>query len=142
MNRPFLSPNKKIMYSKKTQDIIVTVEPNYLDEQSAPEDDHYVWSYHITISNEGEAPITLRSRYWKITDGNGVVQEIEGEGVVGEQPMLGPGDSYEYTSGAPLPTPGGIMVGTYKMEMPDGQFITVEIPAFSLDSPYQSSVLH
>ncbi len=130
------------MYSKTTNNIQVTVEPTYLDDQSAPEDGRYIWSYHVRIENKGGETIQLLSRYWKITDGNGVTQEVEGEGVVGEQPLLYPGDSYEYTSGAPLPTPGGIMVGTYQVESGDGEAFTVDIPAFSLDSPYQSLVLH
>lgn len=130
------------MYSKTTHNIQVTVEPTYLDDQSAPEDGRYIWSYHVRIENKGGETIQLLSRYWKITDGNGVTQEVEGEGVVGEQPLLYPGDSYEYTSGAPLPTPGGIMVGAYQVESGDGEAFTVDIPAFSLDSPYQSLVLH
>lgn len=130
------------MYSKTTRDITVTVKPTYLDEQSDPGGDHYVWAYQVTIRNGGAKAIQLRSRYWKITDENGVVKEVEGEGVVGEQPMLAPGESFEYTSGTPLPTPGGIMVGAYRMESTDGETFTVDIPAFSLDSPYQHSVLH
>ena len=130
------------MYSKTTKGVTVTVQPTYLEDQSDPGGRHFVWAYHVTISNGGGETIRLRSRYWRITDGNGVVQEVEGEGVVGEQPLLAPGESYEYTSGTPLPTPGGIMVGTYRMENPDGNAFTVDIPAFSLDSPHQRSVLH
>lgn len=130
------------MYSKKTNNIQVTVAPKYLEDQSAPEEGHYVWAYHVKIENQGNRTIQLLSRYWKITDGNGVTQEIEGEGVVGEQPLLAPGESYEYTSGAPLPTPGGIMVGAYHMTDASGSAFTVDIPAFSLDSPYQNLVLH
>lgn len=130
------------MYSKTTNDITVTVEPTYLEDQSDPADNRYIWAYHIKIHNDSTDTVRLISRYWKITDANGATQEVEGEGVVGEQPLLSPGQSYEYTSGAPLPTPGGIMVGTYQMERHDGEAITVEIPAFSLDSPFQTSVLH
>ncbi|MCB9991273.1 MAG: Co2+/Mg2+ efflux protein ApaG [Rhodospirillales bacterium] len=130
------------MYSKVTNNIRVSVEPAYLEDQSAPEDSHYVWSYHVKIQNEGAETIQLRSRYWKITDNNGITQEVEGDGIVGEQPKLEPGGSYEYTSGAPLPTPGGIMVGTYRMFRDNGEDFLVDIPAFSLDSPYQHSVLN
>ncbi|PJB70509.1 MAG: Co2+/Mg2+ efflux protein ApaG [Alphaproteobacteria bacterium CG_4_9_14_3_um_filter_47_13] len=130
------------MYSKTTNGITVTVEPTYLADQSEPADSHYIWAYHITIENSSSNAIYLRSRYWKITDSNGITQEIKGDGVIGEQPMLKPGERFEYTSGAPLPTPGGIMVGAYHMQNSNGEAFTVDIPAFSLDSPYQSSVLH
>ncbi len=130
------------MYSKTTNDITVTVKPTYLEDQSEPDENHYVWSYHITIENQGGDHIRLCSRHWQITDANGVIQEVEGDGVVGEHPRLHPGESFEYTSGAPLRTPGGIMVGTYQVEGHDGKGFTVDIPAFSLDSPYQTSVLH
>ena len=131
------------MYSKTTGNITITVEPSYLADESAPDENHYVWSYHIKIENHGQQSIRLRTRYWKIMDSSGVVQEVEGEGVVGKQPLLSPGESYEYTSGAPLCTPSGIMVGNYGMELVDkGEIITVDIPAFSLDSPYQSTVIH
>ncbi len=130
------------MYSKITNSIAVTVEPSFLEDQSAPEEDRYVWAYRITIENQSAEPIQLCSRYWKITDANGYSREVQGPGVVGEQPMLHPGDSYEYTSGAPLNTPGGIMVGNYTMQNNRGETFTVDIPAFSLDSPHQHSVIH
>ena len=133
---------KKRMYSKTTNDIKVTVSPQYLEEQSTPEDNHFVWAYHIVIQNNGAEPIQLRTRYWKITDSNGLTNEVSGKGVVGDQPTIEPGESYEYSSGAPLHTPGGFMVGTYTMSSVSGEQFTVEIPAFSLDSPYQSSVLN
>jgi len=125
------------MYSHTSQDIRITVEPYYLDDQSSPSDDHYVWAYHVKIENVGEATVQLINRYWKITDANGQIQEVRGSGVVGEQPVLDPGESFEYTSGTPLGTPSGIMVGTYEMEARDGARFDVEIPAFSLDSPHQ-----
>lgn len=126
------------VYSKKTGDITVTVSPRFLEDESDPEKNHYVWAYRVTIVNEGRGAVQLRRRYWKITDARGTVQEVEGEGVVGEQPVLQPGGQYEYTSGAPLATPGGIMAGKYRMENSGGDAFTVDIPAFSLDSPYQS----
>jgi ApaG protein len=125
------------MYSHTSQDIRITVEPYYLDDQSSPSDDHYVWAYHVKIENVGEATVQLINRYWRITDANGQIQEVRGSGVVGEQPVLDPGESFEYTSGTPLGTPSGIMVGTYEMESETGQRFDVEIPAFSLDSPHQ-----
>jgi ApaG protein len=130
------------IYEKITQDIAVSVEPAYLDEQSRPEDRHFVWSYRVRIHNKGGDTVQLRSRYWRITDSNGHVQEVEGDGVVGEQPVLKPGDSFEYTSGTPLNTPGGIMLGAYKMIRTNGESFSVEIPPFSLDSPYESGVRH
>jgi len=125
------------MYSETTRAIRVTVEPIYLDDQSAPEDNHYVWAYHVRIENEGQQTVQLLNRYWQITDAMGQVQEVRGAGVVGEQPVLEPGGSFEYTSGTPLPTPSGIMLGSYEMEDTRGGRFSVTIPAFSLDSPYQ-----
>lgn len=125
------------MYEAVTRDIKVTVEPDYLENQSSPTDDHYVWAYHVRIENVGGETVQLRTRYWRITDAAGRTQEVRGPGVIGEQPVLTPGESFEYTSGTPLSTPSGIMVGTYRMEAPDGDSFDVEIPAFSLDSPHQ-----
>lgn len=125
------------MYTQTTRSITVTVRPTYLDDQSAPDEAHFVWKYQIRIENHGGETVQLRTRYWRITDSLGRVQEVRGPGVVGEQPILEPGDVYEYTSGTPLKTPSGIMVGSYQMETPDGQKFEVEVPAFSLDSPYQ-----
>jgi len=125
------------MYSETTRSISVTVQPFYLEDQSAPADGRYVWAYHVRIENRGDETVQLRRRHWKITDGRGQVQEVRGPGVVGEQPVLGPGQSFEYTSGTPLPTPSGIMVGSYEMETPAGESFSVRIPAFSLDSPHQ-----
>jgi ApaG protein len=125
------------MYSETTRSITVTVEPFYLEDQSSPAENHYVWAYRVKISNGGVETVQLRRRHWRITDGRGQLQEVRGPGVVGEQPVLGPGESFEYTSGTPLPTPSGIMVGTYEMETRRGETFAVQIPAFSLDSPHQ-----
>jgi len=125
------------MYSRTTHDIRVTVQPVYLDEQSSPEDGQYVWAYQVRIENLGRSTVRLRNRYWSITDAHGRTQEVRGPGVVGEQPLLRPGDSFEYTSGCPLPTPSGVMVGSYEMEAENGERVEVAIPAFSLDSPHQ-----
>ena len=124
------------MYSETTRSIIVTVKPFYLENQSSPGEERYVWAYHVRIENQGKETVQLRRRHWKITDGRGQVQEVRGPGVVGEQPVLGPGESFEYTSGTPLPTPSGIMVGSYQMESESGERFDVAIPAFSLDSPH------
>lgn len=126
------------MYSETTRSISVTVKPIYLEDQSSPTENHYVWAYHVRIENRGSETVQLRRRHWRITDNRGQVQEVRGPGVVGEQPVLAPGESFEYTSGTPLPTPSGIMVGSYEMETDQGESFAVAIPAFSLDSPHQS----
>ncbi|MGF1612284.1 MAG: Co2+/Mg2+ efflux protein ApaG [Kiloniellales bacterium] len=130
------------MYSETTRSIRITVKPVYLEEQSSPADSHFVWAYHVHIENMGNDRVQLLTRYWRITDSLGRVQEVRGAGVVGEQPVLEPGGSYEYTSGTPLTTPSGIMVGTYEMEAADGERFDVAVPAFSLDSPHQRVNLH
>jgi ApaG protein len=126
------------MYRATTKSITVTVNPVYLEDQSDPDEGHFVWAYQVRIENNGPTTVQLRSRYWNITDANGLVQEVRGDGVVGEQPILEPGDAFEYTSGTPLQTPSGIMVGSYQMETEDGDWIDVQVPAFSLDSPHQT----
>lgn len=125
------------MYSAITRNIEVIVEPIYLEEQSDAAEDHYVWAYRVTIANNSEALVQILSRYWRITDGAGRVEEVRGPGVVGEQPRLNPGDSYQYMSGCPLPTPSGIMAGRYTMKNGDGEMFEIDIPAFSLDLPGQ-----
>ena len=130
------------MYTKTTKKISITVNPYYLEDQSEPDAQHYVWAYQVTINNLGEERVQLKNRYWKIIDSNGEKQEVRGEGVVGEQPVINPGDSYEYTSGTPLGTPSGIMVGTYEMVTPDGKSFDAAVPAFSLDSPYTPKQLN
>lgn len=127
------------MYIETTRGITVTVDPVYLEDQSSPADSHYVWAYRVRIENCSDETVQLRRRRWVITDAKGRVQEVQGAGVVGEQPVLHPGESYEYTSGTPLPTPSGIMAGAYQMEVVEGghEKFDVAIPAFSLDSPYE-----
>ncbi|HZL58974.1 MAG TPA: Co2+/Mg2+ efflux protein ApaG [Stellaceae bacterium] len=129
------------MYSETTRSIKVTVKPFYLEDQSSPAEGHFVWAYNVRIENQGSETVQLRRRHWRITDGRGNVQEVRGPGVVGEQPVLAPGETFEYTSGTPLNTPSGIMAGTYHMETSDGKGFDVAIPAFSLDSPHQASRL-
>lgn len=130
------------MYQAETRAILVTVEPIYLEEQSQPSEAHYVWAYHVRIENQGLETVQLRNRYWRITDSYGRVQEVRGSGVVGVEPVIEPGASFEYTSGTPLNAPSGIMVGTYELELTGGERFEVEIPAFSLDSPHQNSRLN
>lgn len=126
------------MYIKTTKGLKVTVMPAYLDKQSEPAGNHYVWSYTVQIENLGGRTVQLVSRYWQITNGLGQVQEVRGEGVIGEQPVLKAGEQFRYTSGAALTTPSGIMVGRYQMvECDSGERFEIDIPAFSLDSPYQ-----
>lgn len=123
------------MYRCTTRDIEVEVEPFFLPDRSDPDESHFVWGYRVRIVNNSPMRVQLLERYWRITDGLGRVEEVRGEGVVGEQPELNPGDSYQYTSGCPLRTPSGIMLGTYTMETESGERFEVYIPAFSLDLP-------
>lgn len=131
------------MYKAITRHIQVTVQPFFLGDKSAPDEDRFVWGYRVQIENQGDETVQLRSRFWRITDSLGRVQEVRGDGVVGEQPVLAPGEVFEYTSGAPLSTPSGVMVGTYDMVTTDsGESFEVAIPAFSLDSPHDKRLLH
>lgn len=129
------------MYRSTTRNIEVTVEPFFLEERSDPAEDRYVWGYRVTIANNSDDSIQLLSRYWRITDAGGRVEEVRGAGVVGEQPELQPGDSFQYTSGCPLRTPSGFMVGTYTIRASradkagDEDVFDIDIPAFSLDLP-------
>jgi len=125
------------MYKATTRNIQVSVEPQFLDDRSSPENSRYFWAYTIEIANLGKEQVQLRSRYWRITDARGHVDEVRGPGVVGEEPVLKPGEAFTYTSGCPLTTPSGIMAGWYQMELAGGGQFNVEVPAFSLDSPYQ-----
>ena len=130
------------MYKEVTHSIEVTVEPAYLEEQSAPDEHHFVWAYRVRIENLGDRTVQLVNRYWRITDADGRVQEVRGSGVVGEQPILSPGEAFEYTSGTPLRTSSGIMAGTYEMELENGDSFDIAIPPFSLDTPNEKILLH
>ena len=123
------------MYSEITRSIKVSVRPFYLEQHSAPEEHRFVWAYQVRIENEGNETVQLRNRHWQITDELGRQQEVRGPGVVGEQPVLQPGQTYEYTSSCPLTTPSGFMVGDYEMETATGEKFLIRIPAFSLDTP-------
>lgn len=121
------------MYRATTRSIQVTVEPSYVEAESG--DGRYFWAYTIEITNNGDEIVQLRSRHWRITDGNGHTEEVKGAGVVGKQPVLKPGETFSYTSGCPLTTSSGIMVGTYQVETEEGERFNIAIPAFSLDLP-------
>lgn len=125
------------MYSKVTNEVKVSVVPVYLDEHSDPSEDHYVWAYTVQVENLSDRKIQLLNRHWVITDGTGHIQEVQGEGVVGEKPTLHPGEGFRYTSGTSLATPTGVMVGSYEMRDEFGRTFPIEVPLFSLDSPYQ-----
>jgi ApaG protein len=130
-------------YSDTTRSIRVSVRALYLADQSEPDRSHLVWAYRVAIANEGGETVQLLKRTWQITDGLGRTQQVQGEGVVGEQPVLAPGQSFEYTSGTPLGTPSGFMRGAYHMVVTaTGEAFDVSIPAFSLDSPHQPTRVH
>jgi ApaG protein len=124
------------VYTEITRAIRITVRPEFRDDQSSPAESHFVWAYHVRIDNQGQETVQLRTRHWRITDSFGRLTEVRGPGVIGQQPVLRPGESFEYSSGTPLGTPSGIMDGSYRMELPDGERFDVRIPPFSLDSPH------
>src|SRR6476660_1404400 len=123
------------MYSEITRSIKVTVRPISLEQQSSPADGHTASGYDVRMENRGREAVQLRNRPWQITDSSGRQEEVRGPGVDGEQPTLAPGESFEYTSSCPLPTPSGFMVGDYEMETRSGENFLVRVPAFSLDTP-------
>ena len=123
------------MYRAVTRDIQVTVEPHYLADESSPDDSRFVWAYSVDIVNLGLDTVRLRARHWRIVDALGRLEEVRGLGVVGEQPVLAPGERFEYTSGCPLRTSSGMMEGSYEMETVEGERFDIAIPGFSLDIP-------
>ncbi len=125
-------------YYSATDDIIVRVSVSFLPEQSEPDRGRWFWAYHVRIENEGDAPVQLLSRRWAITDGRGTIHHVEGEGVVGEQPVIHPGGSYDYVSGCPLGTSTGVMEGHYNMVTADGHMMRVAIPRFALVAPAEA----
>jgi ApaG protein len=130
------------MYRAVTRNIEVKVTPKVLSERSSPDNGYFFWAYTIEISNQGSETVQLKTRHWRITDATGKQQEVRGAGVVGEQPTLKPGETYEYTSGVPLPTPSGFMVGTYGMESATGERFDIDIPAFSLDCSHAERTIN
>ncbi len=131
-----------MVYEQTTRGIKVEVEPDFDPDRTDPDAAQFVWTYEIVITNESEIAVQLRRRHWVITDARGQVEEVEGEGVVGQQPILEPGDSFRYASGAPLSTPSGIMAGAFHMVDADGHAFKVQVPTFSLDSPYADQAIH
>ena len=129
-------------YTATTRGIVVSVEPTYLDARSSPDDSQYFWSYRVIIENHGRETVQLLNRHWMISNSRGELTEVKGPGVVGEQPVLKPGERHEYTSGAPLDTPSGMMGGAYQMETASGERFDIEIPTFSLDRPNQGVILN
>ena len=123
-------------YMAITLGIVVRVKPTYLESHSSPETSQYIWAYRVMIENQGQETVQLLSRHWMITNARGELTEVKGLGVVGEQPFLKPGESFTYTSAAPLNTPSGMMGGAYTMESESGERFDIEIPTFSLDSPF------
>jgi ApaG protein len=130
------------MYSTLTHDIEITVLPEFVPERSDADEASYWWAYTVEIANKGSMTVQLTARHWKITDGNGKLEEVKGAGVVGEQPVLRPGETFRYTSGTNMTTPTGIMTGTYRMVNEKGDVFEAEIPVFSLDSPFARRVLN
>lgn len=126
-----------LVFEQTTDAITVSVRPIYLPHESEPKANYYVWAYQVRLENHGTETVQLLNRHWKITDGNGMTHEVHGEGVVGKQPLLKPGDVFEYASGTHLGTSSGVMRGSYEMQTLDGEQIMVRIPIFSLDSPEQ-----
>ena len=132
----------RAMYRTATRNIEVSVTPRFLPERSSPDNGYFFWAYTIEITNRGAETVQLKTRHWRITDANGRQQEVRGAGVVGETPVLEPGKSFEYTSGVPLPTPSGFMVGTYGMVTANGERFEIEIPAFSLDTTHAARTIN
>jgi len=130
-----------MIYYAATAGLTVKVQPEFLETQSDPEENIYVWAYHVRIENGSELTVQLRQRHWEITDAFGQMRRVDGEGVVGIQPIIAPSDFFEYNSAASLTTPSGFMTGHYDFEDEDGNDLQIKIPAFSLDSPYQTVVL-
>ncbi|MGD9979795.1 MAG: Co2+/Mg2+ efflux protein ApaG [Hyphomonadaceae bacterium] len=130
------------MYEQETAGMIVRVAPQFLPEESRPEDNRFVWSYTIEIENRRPDPVQLMSRYWRITDENGATQEVRGEGVIGQQPVIEPGQSFRYSSAAPLAAPSGVMMGVYSMQRGNGEAFDINVPLFALDSPHISRLVN
>lgn len=125
-------------FEADTDGLRVAVQSYFLDDQSDPDNAQFVWAYRIKIINDTDVTVQLLNRHWIITDASGTVKEVKGEGVIGEQPIIGPGQWFVYTSGTPLNTSSGFMKGSYEMQDEDGEHFFIEIPSFSLDSPYYS----
>lgn len=130
------------MYQQETEGVLIKVEPNFLDHESDPQENRFIWAYRVVIENHGSEPVQLLEREWRITDSNNRTEVVRGPGVVGEQPVIDPGQRFEYTSGAPLQTPSGFMSGAYTMARRSGAQFSAAIPAFALDSPFDTMTRH
>ena len=130
------------MYKSETRGVVIKVEPDYLEEESEPSENRYIWAYTVEIEKQGPETVQLLTREWQITDARGVTEIVRGDGVVGEQPVLKPGERFRYTSGAPLATSSGFMRGHYGMRASGGETFAASIPAFALDSPYDRMTFH
>lgn len=131
------------LFEQRTKDVVVRVEPEFLAEQSSPSDSRFIWAYTVEIDNQGAEELTVTQRFWQIADSRGQVQEVRGQGVVGEKPIVKPGEVFRYTSGAPLTAPSGMMRGTYTVQgVNSGESYDVDIPAFVLDSPHEGLILN
>lgn len=129
-------------FSAITKEIAVSVQPIFLPDKTVEENNLFVWAYNVEIKNHGAEDVQLKSRYWRIIDEHGSVNEVRGEGVIGKQPIISQNEKFHYSSGTYLPTPSGIMEGEYMMEVVGTeQKLCIEIPAFSLDSPYSNHQL-
>ena len=135
-------PRHPDMYSCVTRDIEITVLPEFLPERSDATEGHYFWAYTVEIANQGATSIQVTDRHWMITDARGRLEEVRGPGIVGEQPTLKPGETFRYTSGCPLTTPSGFMVGSYRVVIEGGETFEAAIPMFSLDSPFTKRILN
>ncbi len=133
---------KQTQYSAVTRSIEVAVAPRFLADRSSPENGYFFWAYTVTLTNLGAETVQLKTRHWRITDALGRLQEVRGTGVVGEEPVLKPGENFEYTSGVPLPTPSGFMAGSYGMVTASGEGFDIDIPAFSLDTPQEERTIN
>ena len=140
--KPYIKDNVEYYYTEVTKNIRVSVNTNFLSDQSDTENNLWVWSYHILIENNGNDKVQLIDRYWKITDATGIIKEVKGSGVIGEQPTIKPGEFFEYTSGTPLNKSSGFMSGNYRMINENNESFFIDIPVFSLDIPSIQKILN
>ena len=139
---PSAIPATVSLFEQRTGDVIVRVEPEYLAEQSSPSDGRFIWAYTVEIDNQSADDLRVTGRYWHIADSRGQVQEVRGQGVVGEKPVVRAGEQFRYTSGAPLSAPSGMMSGSYRVEPETGEPYDVDRPVFVLDSPFGETRFH
>ena len=140
--KPYIKDNIEYYYTEVTKNIRVSVKTNFLSDQSDIENSLWVWSYQILIENNGNDRVQLIDRYWKITDATGIIKEVKGSGVIGEQPTIKPGEFFEYTSGTPLNKSSGFMSGNYRMINENNESFFIDVPIFSLDIPSVQKILN